>query len=195
MDNLAAMSTNRRTFMKTACLAGFCGCGAKNPVSARADANAPIQAEAPKPATMPQKWILTLLPQLAKGDQENARRILKPCSASHYEELKMQATVDRFRGNLDEFLAFLRKEWGWITEYDRDRGVILINENKSSCVCPLVPKSSSGDFGVLCYCSEGFAEKLFSEVTGSPVRAEVAESIRRGQKSCKYRIELRPART
>ncbi len=139
---------------------------------------------------MPQKWIAALLPLLAKGDREYARRILKGCAASHYEDLKMQAVVDRFRGKLDDFLDVPRKEWGWIIEYDRDKGVILINENKPNCVCPLVQKGQPGDLGILCYCSEGFAEKMFSEVVGSPVRAEVIESVLRGHKSCKYRIDL-----
>ena len=134
---------------------------------------------------MPQKWIATLLPLLAKGSPEVAKRILRECSASHYDHLKMQATVDRFRGKLDDFLAFLRKEWGWVIERDRDRGVILVNENKSACVCPLVQKEHGPDLGMLCYCSEGFAEKMFSGVVGSKVRAEVTESVLRGHKSCK----------
>jgi predicted hydrocarbon binding protein len=178
------MSTDRRSFMKTACLAGLCACGAEGTSTA--------QTEVPKPVTMPHKWIATLLPLLAKGDREYAKRILKGCSESHYEDLKMQVTVDRFQGKLDDFLAFLRKEWGWVIDYDRDRGVIQVNENKSSCVCPLVQKDHGADLGILCYCSEGFAEKMFSEVFGSKVRVEVTESILRGHKSCKYRIDLRP---
>lgn len=184
------MSTDRRSFMKTACLAGLCACGVGQASVPGAAASAEGQTETPKLATMPQKWIAALLPQLAMGDREYARRILKSCSESHYEDLKMQATVDRFRGKLDEFLAFLRKEWGWVIDYDRDRGVIQINENKSSCVCPLLQKNPGAGLEVLCYCSEGFAEKLFSEVSGARARAEVVESILRGQKSCKYRIML-----
>jgi predicted ArsR family transcriptional regulator len=178
--------------MKTACLAGICACGAEDATSAQttADGNAP--AEAAKPAGMPHKWIAALLPLLAKGDREYARRLLKGCAASHYEDLKMQATVDRFRGKLDAFLDFLRKEWGWIVAYDREGGVILVNENKSSCVCPLVQKNHGPDLGILCHCSEGFNEKMFSAVAGFKVRVEVTESILRGNKSCKYRIDLRP---
>ncbi len=181
--------------MKTACLAGLCACGAEGTSTAQTASNTNTQTEVPKPVTMPHKWIATLLPLLAKGDREDAKRILKGCAESHYEDLKMQTTVDRFRGKPDEFLAFLRKEWGWGIDYDRDRGVIQVNENKSYCVCPLVQKNHGTDLGILCYCSEGFAEKLFSEVFGSRVRAEVTESILRGQKSCKYTIALKPATT
>ncbi len=185
-----AMSTDRRSFMKTACLAGFCACGAE--AAALGGSDSGVQTAAPQPVGMPQKWIAKLLPLLSKGDPEYARRTLKGCAESHYEDLKMQATTERFRGKLDEFLAFLRKEWGWVIDYDRDRGIIQIDENKSRCVCPLIQKDHGTDLGVLCYCSEGFAEKIFSEVCGSRVRAEVAQSILRGQKSCKYRIYLTP---
>ena len=186
------MSTDRRSFIKGACLAGICSCGAGGLASAQTAGSGDVPAEAPKPVDMPHKWIATLLPLLAKGDREYAKRILKGCSESHYEDLKMQATVDRFRGNLDAFLAFLRKEWGWIIDYDRDHGVILVNENKGSCVCPLVQARHGDGLGILCHCSEGFNEKMFSEVVGSKVRVEVTESILRGHKSCKYRIDLRP---
>lgn len=140
---------------------------------------------------MPQKWIATLLPLLATGDREAAKHVLKGCAASHYDDLKMQATVERFAGRLPAFLDFLRAEWGWIIDYDRAAGVVAINENKSDCVCPLVAKKRGTNLGILCYCSEGFAEKMFSVVVGSPVRAEVTESILRGGKSCRYRIELK----
>ncbi len=178
--------------MKTTCLAGFCACVAEETTISGTAAGAVAQIEAPKPPSIPQKWIAALLPQLAEGDREYAKRLLKSCSRSHYDDLKMQATVDRYRGKPDEFLAFLRKEWGWIIDYDRKRGVIQINENKSSCVCPLVQKNPGAELGILCYCSEGFAEKMFSEVFGSAVRAEVTESILRGNKSCRYRIDLHP---
>ncbi|MBN1362635.1 MAG: hypothetical protein JW993_18705 [Sedimentisphaerales bacterium] len=186
---------SRRAFVKKACLAGLCACGARAVNAAQTGESESAPAPEEKPATMPQKWIVTLLPLLAGGDQEYARRVLKGCSASHYEHLKMQATLEPFIGKLPAFLDFLRTQWGWIIEHDRANGVITINENKSSCVCPLVPKKHGAELGILCYCSEGFAEKMFSAVVGAPVRAEVTESILRGGKRCRYRIELRTAPT
>jgi predicted hydrocarbon binding protein len=104
----------------------------------------------------------------------------------------MGKTVARFEGKLDDFLGFLTEEWGWIIEYSKQDGVIMIDENKEACVCPLVRKDIGMKSRSLCYCSEGFAEKMFSAVAGFPVRAEVTESILRGAKSCKYRIDLKP---
>jgi predicted hydrocarbon binding protein len=103
----------------------------------------------------------------------------------------MDTTVDRFQGDLPGFLEHLRGQWGWIVEYDPKGGVILVNENKSKCVCPLTAGEPGADLGVLCYCSEGFAERMFSAVTGAAAHAEVTESILRGGERCRYRIEVR----
>lgn len=185
------MTTDRRSFVKTGCLAGLCAC-LGGPAAAD-EAGAAAQAGEPKPPAMPQKWIVAVLPALAAMDREQAKRVLKSGAPAHFDHLNMTATVERYRGKMDEFLDYLRREWDWVVAYDRDHGVIDIDENKSACVCPLVPKDHAADLGVLCYCSEGFAEKLFAAVAGAPVRAEVVASIRRGQKSCQYRIELKPA--
>ena len=185
------MDTDRRSFIKTMCLTGMCACGAGSLVSAQTATDGDAPAE--PPVGMPHKWIAALLPLLAEGDRAAAQRLLKGCAASHYEDLKMQATVERFKGRLEAFLEFLGKEWGWIIDYDPAQGVILVNENKSACVCPLIHKGYGRDLGILCHCSEGFAEKMFSEVTGVKVCAQVTESVLRGHKSCKYRIDLKPA--
>ncbi|MEN6561618.1 MAG: hypothetical protein ABFD52_12665 [Acidobacteriota bacterium] len=179
--------------MRAGCLAGLCACLGPGVTAGAAAAEIGAQPAEPKPASLSQKWIAALLPQLAGGDREYAQRVLKSCAQSHYDDLGMQAVVDRFRGRMDEFLDFPRKEWGWIIDYDRGRGVVEVDENKSACVCPLVPKDHGAGLGMLCYCSEGFAERLFSAVSGSPVRAEVVASILRGQKSCRYRIDLKPS--
>jgi len=139
---------------------------------------------------MPRKWIAALLPLMATIDPGEAHRVLKRCSSSHYEDLKMDETVARFRGNVGSFIEFLRTEWGWVVDFDEASGVVLVDENKAQCVCPLISKDHGSHLGVLCSCSEGFAERMFSAVSGGSVRAEVTESILRGGERCRYRIEL-----
>jgi hypothetical protein len=140
---------------------------------------------------MPRRWIAALLPALAASpDREAARRVLKAVAQVHWEQLRMGERVAPYRGNLDAFLAFLTAEWGWKIERDREAGVILVDEAKSYCVCPLVEKGKPADLTMLCDCSEGFAERLFGAVVGHPVRAEVTQSVLRGASSCHYRISL-----
>jgi hypothetical protein len=138
------------------------------------------------------KWVGALLPLLAVGDRERARAAIRNCWTPHYDSLGMQTTIERFRGNLEGFLRHLQVEWGWAVTYSPEQGMILVDENKPACVCPVVPKQHTGDLGLLCYCSEGFAERMFSQVIGTPVHVDVVASVLRGDPSCRYRIELKP---
>lgn len=139
---------------------------------------------------MPRAWIAALLPALAvEADRAAAGRVLKAAAAAHWENLRMAEKVAPFQGNLDALLEFLRTQWGWKIERP-EPGVIVADENKSACVCPVLRKGTQADLSVLCNCSEGFAERLFGAVAGHPVRAEVTQSILRGAPTCRYRVTL-----
>jgi hypothetical protein len=173
---------NRRSFLKAAGLAGVCACSLPSAIAA-------TEQVAPAKEPLAKAWVATLLPLLAAGDRAQAAKAIRACSGPHYEALGLDATVGRFRGDLDGFLRHLQQEWGWVITRGPEPGVILIDENKPACVCPVVPKPHTGDLGLLCYCSEGIAERMFSQVVGRPVRATVVSSILRGNATCRYRIE------
>ena len=74
-------------------------------------------------------------------------------------------------------------------DFNETTGVLLFDENKTYCVCPVLKGTPAGS-PAICYCSEGFAEKMFSGVAGVAVAAEVISSVRCGYKSCIYRVQL-----
>jgi len=140
---------------------------------------------------MPSKWIAALLPQMEKSlDRETSKKLLKASAIAHFEHLEMEKMLAPHVGRLEPFLEFISKEWGWKIDYDQANGVIRIDEAKDRCVCPLKHKDVSLQSSILCDCSEGFAEKMFSVVVGRPVKAAVVASILRGAKSCKYQVVL-----
>lgn len=67
----------------------------------------------------------------------------------------------------------------------------MADENKSFCVCPLVNVKKKTVSDAICYCSEGFAELMFSAVFEKPVTAIVISSVIRGDSSCRYKIDLK----
>lgn len=140
---------------------------------------------------MPRTWIAALLPALqAESDPAVARRVLKAAAQAHWDQLRMAEKVAPYAGNLDGLLEFLRTQWGWKIERP-EPGVIVADENKSACVCPLIRKDLPvANLSILCNCSEGFAERLFGAAVGHPVRAEVTQSVLRGAATCRYRITL-----
>jgi hypothetical protein len=173
------MKPDRRNFLASACT-GLCVCGLSS-----------AAAEPSAKTPMPSKWIAAFLPQLeARLDADTARTVLKAAAVAHYDELEMDKQMQAFKGRLDPFLDHIGKEWGWKIAYDKQAGVIRIDENKDYCVCPLKKDVADLKSSYLCYCSEGFNERMFAVAAGRPVQAEVTQSVLRGAKSCCYTITL-----
>jgi predicted hydrocarbon binding protein len=178
----------RRSFLKKSCLLGFGMCAFEG--ASGLAAGGTLQPEPPKPESIHSKWISSLVIGLKDESPETARRIIKGRSQAHFDDLNLKEMFAPFVGNLEAFHDFLKKEWSWVIEYDKEKGVVDIDENKSYCVCPLIQNKKIEGLGALCYCSEGIAESMFSYVTGKSVKADVVRSVLRGAKSCKYRVTL-----
>lgn len=179
----------RRAFVRNSCLLGFCFCGWRGSSALTAVDGAGQSGEL-KPESVHSKWITSLLLGLKDENAETARKIVKNRSEAHFNDLSLKEKFAPYVGRLEAFHSFLSKEWGWIIDYDREKGIVHVDENKSYCVCPLIQNKKIEGLGALCYCSEGIAEQMFSYVTGKSVKAEVVQSVLRGATSCKYRITL-----
>jgi hypothetical protein len=137
------------------------------------------------------EWLSTLLTALdANLPPEAKAAILQGCAAAHYRSLNMDELVSQYRGNVEGFLQLLSEKWQWKVAYDKDAQIITADENKSACVCPLMQKGLGITSPALCYCSVGFAERMFSAVAARPVKAQVTRSILRGDPSCVYTIQI-----
>ena len=138
-----------------------------------------------------QEWTATLLGLLEKAEPgTGAETLLKECSAYHYRAAGMEALATQYRGNLAGFIEMLTEKWGWKVTVDPLGQVITADENKPDCVCPVARGGRLPVSGVLCHCSEGFARRMFTAVTGRPTRAKVVRSVLRGGASCVYQIEI-----
>lgn len=183
------MSDSRRDFIKKACLGGACLCGFGGVLGSVEAIASTTTNDNPEPNAMHLNWIKEVLKNIETQDEETQRSILKFASKAHFVDLKMDEILAPYIGKLDEFIDYISKEWGWIFTYENNKRVILADENKSYCVCPLLKNEQDNKFPAICYCSEGFAETMFSKVIGKPVKATVAKSVQRGDNTCIYRIE------
>ncbi len=185
--------TTRRKFLKTACLSGVCLCGFSS--IAQSEAMTALDASTNEPTnkneTMFLKWITELLNNLdANLTEVQLREIVKSASIAHHQNLDMDKMLSQFKGKLDEFIKFIEEKWDWKVSYENNKQVLIVDENKPFCVCPLLVNEKDRKFPALCYCSEGFAERMFSIICGVPVNATVISSIQRGNNKCVYRIVL-----
>ncbi len=187
------MAITRKEFFKKACLTGACFCGFTSLVVQGSNLTGTSDADEPddKNQKFMQDWISTLLLNIDENaSDEECRKIMKPCAMAHYNFLEMDKILAPYIGDMSKFTHFIADEWDWKIDYDTKTGVIVADENKSYCVCPMVNKEKGVRSSILCFCSEGFAEKMFSTVAGHPVKARVISSIHRGNERCKYEIAL-----
>lgn len=180
---------NRKDFFKKACISGACLCGFA-PVALSTVRNDESTSDASQNnSTLKQEWISELLSNLnGKFKREEIKGIIKNCSITHYNDLKMDEMLKEFKGDLNKFIGFIEEKWGWEIQYDKSSNTLIADENKNHCVCPILNHDKKQASDLICYCSEGFAEKMFSVVAGTGVVATVISSIHRGDKSCKYKI-------
>ena len=187
------MAINRKDFLKKACITGACLCGFGGIAFAN-DVEDELNSRDSEPDPgkhLIQGWTANLLANLnSEIEPEKFRNLIKKNAVIHFNELKMKDMLKDFIGNPDKFIAFISEKWGWKIEFDKSAGVLIADENKSYCVCPMVNQDERIGSAVMCNCSEGFAEKMFSEVFGKPVKAEVISSVLKGDKSCKYKITV-----
>lgn len=179
---------DRKEFIQKACFAGVSFCGLCHlPVSATNDT--PPTQDINNQLT--RDWLSNLLSNIDQElDEEVLRKIVKKTSVVHYTDLNLDSTLSEYVGDLDKFIDYVERSWGWRIEYDREKKVLIADENKEYCVCPVLEHKKDVSCSAICYCSEGFAERMFSVVTGVPVTAKVISSVRRGDKSCKYEIRI-----
>jgi hypothetical protein len=185
------MAIDRKDFLKKVCFSGVCLCGfsliasAKEPGSITETA---LQTQALNPSLM-QVWIASLLQNInTELDKGSARKVIKKTAEVHYKDLKMDSVLADYKGDIDKFTVFLRDKWGWKVDYDKEKRVLIADENKNYCVCPIAAYNKDINSSAMCYCSEGFAEMMFSSVSGMQAKAEVISSIRKGDTNCKYKI-------
>ena len=171
----------RKTYISNACMCGFGALGA----SADIFQNQPDDTE----KRMFREWLSTLLSGLNEND-EATKAAIKSAAIAHNNNLKMDEMLAPYVGDMDKFIGFISEKWGWKIDFDKATKTLIADENKAYCVCPVLPHNSENPQPSMCYCSEGFAEQMFSTVTGANVHATVVSSVHRGGATCIYKIEL-----
>jgi predicted hydrocarbon binding protein len=188
----------RNDFFKT-CGAGICGCGVLGslvslaPVAVRADDTDTVGAADDHDrlkgelAGARERFAKLLSIMEEQLDDATHGRILQALGrecARDYGPL-----FDRYRGDLQGFLAKIKTAWVERTDYNEKTGVLSIIGRPAPCACPLV-KASRTPAG-FCDCTLGWQQAAFSTVLDKPVFVEITESVLRGGSRCSFRIGIK----
>ena len=97
------------------------------------------------------------------------------------------AWAKSFNGDMDKFLAAMRKEIGE-NGARSDGNKITLTYDK--CFCPLVADMGETLPAEYCLCTRGWTKAIYGAVAGKDVKVELKSSVKRGDPRCLIEVDL-----
>ena len=136
-----------------------------------------------------EKWITTLMNGLENNmDEKLLSEILEQCGRQCQSQNFVKKARDIYQNskNTDEFLEKLGRTYKHLHKEGKNVYIIY-----PKCYCSQVNKIPKGKLsGTYCNCSRGWAKALFEGALRRPVEVTMMESIKRGDKQCRFKIIL-----
>ncbi len=189
---------DRKTFLKTAGRLGCAGaCGLLwpgTPAAAQQDDCAPASF-----VGKTHRFIADIMRALdGEVDEATRQRVMARCGRACFasSEENVAAFTRKWGGRLDDLVAALEKE---SPEQCRREGATIYFSygnpkgtpaDRRDCLCPIVQKAPPGLSATFCACSVGYVTEMFERAAGRPVRVVLLESLKRGGKACRFRVQV-----
>jgi hypothetical protein len=179
----------RKEFLKSACSCGLCGCfGISLLTGNSAFANSlPVQGDEQP------DWRIDFMQNRFRDllyilndtvDVATYIKALNQLGAKCGEDF-----ANRYKDNPEGFFAFIKSMWAESVDYDREKGIIKVNEKaRDTCNCPFIRGKEAPS--ILCNCSLGTQKKIYESLFGRPVSVSLEKSVLRGDERCSFKIQL-----
>jgi len=136
-----------------------------------------------------EKWICQLIAELDENiDKKTLAKILEQCGRQCQSQsfIKKARSIYEKSNDMNDFLDKFGKVYKHL---HREGDNVYIGYPK--CYCPIVnkipPEKLSATY---CNCSRGWAKALFEGALKRPVEVTMEQSIKQGDKQCKFKIIL-----
>jgi hypothetical protein len=129
-------------------------------------------------------------------DEPTRRRIMQRNGAACHQGALAGAKPRT--STLEQMVAAMAAEDG-ADSIRREGQVVYFNYTRNGaglrvadgyCLCPLVEDGPPGLSGTFCECSVGYVRDMFETTLGRKVKVELLESLKRGGKTCRFRVEV-----
>jgi hypothetical protein len=147
-------------------------------------------------------WIKQMMVHIDRMMDESAKvKLLNACGHSCFE--RAYGVPDKRKHPAEFVEGFLKslEKAGFKIEYGEKITTVYygwlqkqnpmgLSMKEGFCMCPIVEgeKDISGTF---CNCSAGYVQSIFEVYTGKTVRkVEILESLKRGGKDCRFKVEI-----
>ncbi len=191
---------NRKEFLATVvcCGAGAVACGAipccgfTNQTEEAANPNKTAQDERSKFADAWMKRLMTVID--SQMDPVSREKFMESMGRSCYIAQHGPPPAAVSPGSLDKLIARLKK-WSGADGLRREGNTIHLTygpagADKKRCLCPMVESISAGLSPTYCHCSTGYVKEMFEQATGKAIQVKLTESLKRGGKACRFRIQV-----
>jgi hypothetical protein len=184
---------DRKTFLCRSVdgVLGCCAALALGPGALEAREGSPqAPPEGDREKTFIQNWLADLMDAIDKEADESVKlRLLGACGRACFErhEFKRNWAIQG-RGDVDRLVAALKANF----EVWREGDVVHIRYGAVSkgCYCPAARYRPARPNDIHCYCTRATHQAVWETALGRAIRVDIAETVRRGGKTCHFLVHL-----
>ena len=158
-------------------------------------AGEPQQPAAQVPPPDPEKafiqdWLADLMNEVdATLDEPTKARLIGGCGRACFERFAFKrAWAEEGRGDVAKLIAALRKNFN--VQREGRQVHIRYGLISKGCYCPAAKYRPARPNDLHCYCSRGTHQAVWETALGRPVQVDIAETVRRGGKTCHFVVTL-----
>lgn len=185
---------NRKEFLTAGWQMGCCAVAALAG-GGTASAGEPQQAAAPTPPADPEKqfiqdWLSDLMNQVdVTLDESTKSRLLAGCGRACFERFAFKrAWAKDGQGDVDKLIAALQHNFN--VQREGRQVHIRYGLVSKGCYCPAAKYRPARPNDAHCYCTRGTHQAVWETALGRPVQVDIAETVRRGGKTCHFVVTL-----
>jgi hypothetical protein len=137
-----------------------------------------------------ENWLADLLDSMDKNlDRETQEKVVGNCGVACFNRFQFKKDIAiNGSGDLDKLIESYRKNF----EIWKDGNTVHIRygEVSKGCYCPAANYRTPKPNDIHCECTRNTHKTIFETALGKPFRVEIAESLRRGGKTCHFIVYL-----
>jgi len=139
-----------------------------------------------------QAWVKRLMENAdAQLDEATRVKLTESCGRACFPASHGDAPAAKPQpGDLDKLLAGLKEFAGEDGVRKEGNAIHFSYGSSGKSFCPLVESGAPQLSATYCQCSVGYVKEMFERAVGKPVKVELAESIKRGGKACRFTVNV-----
>jgi hypothetical protein len=185
---------DRKSFTQKLSLLGICPFMIRNLAGPDPDASTVDQddklQELQSQKQFVENWLADLLDSMDRQlDRETQEKLVAECGKACFNRHQFKKDIAiQGTGDLDKLIEAYKKNFEiW---KDNDQVHIRYGVVSDRCYCPAANYRESKPNDIHCECTRNTHKAIFETALGRSINVEIAESLRRGSKTCHFIVDL-----